>query len=363
MMLRILQVVTDMGRGGLETMLMNYYRNIDRTKIQFDFLVHRNNREAYDDEIELLGGKIFRVPRLNPFSYKYKSVLKEFFCSHREYQIIHVHQDCMSSVILKIAEECGVPVRIAHSHNSNQNRDLKYPIKLYYKRFISQYATDLFACSEEAGKWMFSGAKFKVLNNAIDAKSYKFNDKIREEMRVQLGIEKNELVIGHVGRFSEVKNHKFLVEIFYRIQKENSAKLLLIGEGVLQEKVKEQAKNLGIEKQVLFLGMRSDVQRLLQAMDVLVFPSLYEGLPLSLIEAQAAGLPCIISNKVPIECKKTDLVQQLDLAENTLRWADCILKASMQERRNTYQEIKEAGFDIIENAKYLEKYYKMKAVK
>ena len=217
-MLRVLQIVTDMGRGGLETMIMNYYRCSDRERIQFDFLVHRFERESYDDEIESLGGIIYRFPRLNPFSLSYKKILGEFFDSHPEYQIIHVHQDCLSSVILKVAKEHGVKTRIAHSHSSSQDKNIKYPIKLFYKRFIPRYATNLFACSEEAGKWMFNGADFSVLNNAIDAERYIFNPQKRREVRDSLGIAPDELLFGHVGRFSPVKNHDFLMDVFNEVQ-------------------------------------------------------------------------------------------------------------------------------------------------
>ena len=170
--MRVLQVVTHMERGGLETMLMNYYRNIDRSQVQFDFLVHRQNRAAYDDEIEALGGKIYRLPVLVPWSSAYRKALNGFFVNHPEYKIVHVHQDCLSSVILKAAKKNGVPVRIGHSHNSNQDKNLKYLIKLYYRRLIPKYATNLFACGKDAGNWMFGGAPYHILNNAINAASY-----------------------------------------------------------------------------------------------------------------------------------------------------------------------------------------------
>ena len=163
---RVLQVVTHMNRGGLETMLMNYYRHTDRNKVQFDFLAHRDDRAAYDDEIESLGGTIYRLPRLVPWSGSYQRALNDFFEKHPEYRIVHVHQDCLSSVILKAAQKNGVPVRIAHSHSANQDRNLKYPIKLWYKRSIPQYATALFACGKDAGDWMFNGASYQIVNNA-----------------------------------------------------------------------------------------------------------------------------------------------------------------------------------------------------
>ena len=356
-MIRILQVVTDMNRGGLETMLMNYYRCIDREKIQFDFLTHRSYKADYDDEIEALGGKIYHLPRLNPFSNSYKKALSEFLYSHSEYKIIHVHQDCLSSVVLKIAKQCGVPVRIAHSHSSSQNKDSKYPIKLFYKRFIAKYATHLMACSEAAGKWMFgNNSDFIVLNNAIDAEKYIYDESIRHKMRSEFGIAESELVLGHVGRFAYPKNHTFLIDIFKIVSEKIEAKLVLVGGGKLKAEIEDKVTNLGIKDKVIFTGIRSDVNKLLQAMDVFVFPSNYEGLPVTLVEAQAAGLPCFISDMVPIECKKTNLVKQLNLSSGAGYWADEIL-ACKKERRNTFEEIKASGFDIKENAIWLTDYY------
>lgn len=355
MPIRILHIVTYMGRGGLETMLMNYYRSIDRTKVQFDFLTHRDFRADYDDEIEALGGNIYRLPSLNPFSRSYLGALDRFFMEHPEYRIVHSHLDCMSAIPLKAAKKHGVPVRIGHAHNSNQPRDAKYLLKLFYKRLIARNATQLFACSEEAGRWMFGGADFRVLNNAIDAEKYAFHADTRADVRRELGISGDALVVGHVGRFDPQKNHSFLLDIFAKIP--GDARLLLVGDGVLRPDAQQRAKELGICDRVFFAGVRSDVDRLLQAMDVFLFPSLFEGLPVSIIEAQAAGLPCLISDKVPIECKKTELVTQLPLAASSAEWAGAVLSAAETSRRNTLEQIRGAGFDIRANAEWLQNYY------
>lgn len=217
--IRILQVVTYMGRGGLETMLMQYYRHMNRNLVQFDFLVHRQFRADFDDEIETLGGRIYRLPRLVPWSRSYQNALRSFFIAHPEYKIIHVHQDCLSSVILKAAAEAGVPVRIAHSHNTSEDKNLKYPIKMFYKRQIPRYATAMFACGKEAGDWMFGDASYGILPNAIDLATYCPDAQIRREMRLQLGIPEDAFVVGHVGRFYPVKNHAFLLRIFEQIKK------------------------------------------------------------------------------------------------------------------------------------------------
>ena len=357
-MIKVLQVVTHMNRGGLESMLMNYYRHMDRERVQFDFLTHRPYDGDYGEEIRQLGGVIYHLPVLNPFSPGYLRELTRFFREHPEYRIVHVHQDCLSGVILKAAKACGVPVRIAHSHSASQDKNLKYPIKLWYKRQIPRYATDLFACGKNAGDWMFGGAPYRILNNAIDAAAYTFDPKKRAQMRQRLGLT-NEFVVGHVGRFSPPKNHPFLLEIFAALlKKESSAVLLLVGGGDDMPKIREKAKSLGILGRVRFLGVRDDVADLMQAMDVFVFPSLYEGLPVTMVEAQAAGLPCLISDRVPPECIITEgLVEALPLSAGPEPWADKILEKKNTLRTDRHAEIAARRFDITENAKWLQNYY------
>lgn len=356
--IRVLQVVTTMNRGGLETMLMNYYRNINHEKVQFDFLVHREEDSDYDQEILSLCGKIYHISKLNPLSSQYRADLDDFFREHQDYKIVHSHLDCMAGIPLKYAKSNGVPVCIAHSHNSNQTKDIKYLLKIYYKKKIKEYADYLFACSQEAGEWMFNTNDFKVLNNAIDAKKYSFNAVIRKDKRKEFNIFDDSIMIGHVGRFFPQKNHSFLIDIFNDFHSINpNSYLMLIGEGDLKASIIEKVKELHLEDYVIFTGLRSDVNELLQAMDVFLFPSLYEGLPVSIVEAQAAGLPCLISDKVPIECKKTDLVYQINLNDPVDVWADKVNELSHIQRRDTYEDIKNAGFDIIENAKWLENFY------
>lgn len=356
-MIRVLQVVTHMQRGGLETMLMNYYRAIDKTRIQFDFLVHRNDRADYDDQIEMMGGRIYRLPILNPFSKNYRRALRKFFSEHSEYQIVHVHQDCMSSVILKEAANYNVKVRIAHSHCASQDKNLKYPIKMLYQRLIPKYATKLIACGKEAGQWMFRGSEFQILNNAIDARQYSYNVLKRTEMRKQMGIEEGQLLIGHIGRFSPQKNHLFLLDIFYDVQQHVDAKLILVGDGALRGEIEEKINELGLNEKIILTGVRNDVADLLQAMDVFVFPSNYEGLPVTMVEAQASGLPCLISDKVSIECKMTEHVKQISLDADIKIWTDNILEMSKYERGDCSSNIRREGYDIEENARWLLEFY------
>lgn len=357
-MIRVLHIVTYMGRGGLETMIMNYYRHMDRSRVQFDFLVHRDFEADYEAEILELGGRIYRLPPLNPFSNSYLSRLDAFFESHPEYRIVHCHLDCMAGIPLKAAKKYGVPVRIAHAHSNNQTKDSKYPLKLIFKRNIRKYATDLLACSRAAGCWMFCGDDFLVMNNAIDVAKYVFSPESAVEVRRELDIPGDALLVGHVGRIDPPKNHEFLLRVFAKLPE--NARLLLVGDGQLRQTAEKQAHELGVADRVIFTGIRKDVPRLLQAMDVFVFPSLYEGLPVSLIEAQAAGLPCLISDRVPIECKKTDLVRQIPLDAGAEVWAEAALEAAGNPRTDTSDKIREAGFDIVRNARWLRDFYEKK---
>lgn len=356
--IRILQVVTYMGRGGLETMLMNYYRRMNRQRVQFDFLVHRSFRGDYDDEIESLGGRIYRLPRLVPWSGSYRRALDTFFRAHPEYRIVHVHQDCLSAVILKAAMTRGVSVRIAHSHTSSQDKGWKYPIKLFYRRQIPRYATALMACGRAAGDWMFRGAPYEILQNAIDVERYAFRPETRQRLRRELGLPQDCLVAGHVGQFRPVKNHGFLLDAFAELKKRRpDARLLVVGDGERRPATEEKAAAMGIQDSVIFTGLRQDVPELMQAMDCFVFPSHYEGLSMSLLEAQAAGLPCLISQAIPEECDVTPLVKRLPLEAGAAAWGRAALDWAATPRMDTGEALTGRGFDIAANARWLENYY------
>lgn len=361
-MIRVLHVVTYMGRGGLETMLMNYYRHIDRSKVQFDFLVHREFEADYDEEIKSLGGRIYHVSRLVPWSRRYKAELRRFFRTHPEYKIAHVHQDCLSSVALQCAKDCGIPVRIAHSHNSNQDKNIKYLFKRYYMRKIPETATELFACGKAAGDWMFGGKAYQLLPNAIAAEKYIYEEEKAKKIKKELDLEKN-IVIGHIGRFNPQKNHKFLIDIFEKcFEKNQKVRLMLIGDGEGRKEIENKVKERGLQDNVIFMGVRKDVPELLQAMDVFVFPSLYEGLPVTMIEEQAAGVPAVISDRVSEECIITkDLVKVEGLEETPEQWAGEILKQVKISKRDRSEEIKKAKYDVETTAKWLEEYYLKKA--
>lgn len=360
--IRVLNLFTIMDRGGAETMVMNYYRHIDRKKVQFDFLVHREQRGAYDDEIEALGGRIYRMYPIYPQNFaRYKHDIRAFFKAHPEYRIIHSHMSELGYFAFKEAAKQGVPVRICHAHNAPHGFDMKMIMRDYFKKRMMPYLTHLFMCGVESGRWLYgkkNESQFIMLNNAIDAAAYTYNPAKRAEMRRQLGLT-DELVVGHVGRFNPQKNHPFLLAIFAALlKKEPNAVLLLVGGGNDMPKIQAKAQELGIAERVRFLGVRSDVADLMQAMDVFVFPSLYEGLPVTMVEAQASGLPCLISDKVPSECIITDgLTEVIPLSESPDTWAKKILVKRGTPRTDRRTEISAHGFDITTEAVKLQEFY------
>lgn len=359
----VLQVVTHMNRGGLESMLMNYYRAMDKDTIHFDFLTHRpaSEKKDFDEEIESLGGRIYHLPRLNPFSIGYRKDLDSFFKEHKEeYDIIHVHQDCMSGLILKYAQKNGYKVRIAHSHNSMQDRNLKYLIKVLYKRIIPRYSTALLACSIGSGRWMFGHNHFDVLYNAIDCERFRFDKNKRDIVRTELNIT-DELVIGNVGRFSPQKNHCYLVNLFAEFHKTNAKSLLLlVGDGNEKEDIVNEIERLGISDSVILTGTRKDIPDLLMAMDVFIFPSLYEGLPVTLIEAQATGLPCVISDSITDEVILSKLIKKCRLDDSAEEWISAIndYKCITDVAREEFCDlVSNSNYNINRESKKLEEYY------
>lgn len=359
--IRVLQVVTTMERAGLETMLMNYYRNVDRTQVQFDFLRHRDGEHAYDSEILAMGGRIYTVPPFDPLNTNgYLTALDAFFREHRDYQVVHAHLDCLSAPVLRCAKKYGIPTRIAHSHVSQMTFDFKYPIRMFFRCQIPGVATDLFACSEDAGKWMFGKKQYRIVPNAIDCGGFAYDEGKAEKLRRESGLE-GCFVVGHIGRFDPVKNHGFVLDVFREIaaRHENSV-LLLAGTGDTMPAVRSQAEAYGLAEKVRFLGSVSNVPDVLQMMDVFVFPSLYEGLGISLIEAQAAGLPCYTAlNCVPEAANVTGDVRYLPLDMQPQEWADIILRecSGGKKRESRIDMICDAGYDIHAQAHKLETFY------
>lgn len=351
---RILQVVTYMGRGGIETMLMNYYRRMDREKIQFDFLVHRDFRADFDDEIEALGGRIYRIPPMNPASASYRKALADFFREH-PYRVVHCHLNYMSGVVLAAAKQAGVPVRIAHAHTASMAPGWKQSVRRLCKHLIPFTATHCFACSTEAGRAIFGKQPFSILTNAIDAVTFAPDEKLRSEVRAELGLG-DAYTVMHVGRMVYAKNHEFLLDAFRELlNTEPGARLVLVGDGELRSRVGEKAAQLPADA-VRILGSRTDIPRLLQAADIFAFPSRFEGMPVTMIEAQAAGLPCIKSDTVTNECVVTDLVQSLPIDDPKV-WADAILAARGTPRTAVLADIQRSGYDITAAAEKLTRFY------
>lgn len=358
--IRILHVIGIMNRGGAETMIMNLYRRIDRSKVQFDFVEHTDGTAVFDEEILTLGGKIYHCPRFTGKNYFiYRNWWKLFFQKEgNKYDIVHGHIGSTAAIYLSAAKKYG-KYTIVHSHNTKGPFSAKEMAYRLMSEKVLKVADCFFACSVPAGNDRFgSKTAFKVINNAIDSKKYAYSHEIRKEVREEFHL-KDEFIIGHVGRFSPQKNHSFLVDIFYHIKKEmDNARLLLVGEGNDLQKIKQKIDKSGLTDSVIFTGVRSDVDRLMQAMDIFVFPSLFEGLPVTLVEAQASGLPCVISSKVPEDSIITNgLVTVKNPGNPVQEWAKCICEKKSIERCDTSEQIKARGFDIKETAKWLEDFY------
>lgn len=322
--IRVLQVIRHMNVGGAETFLMNVYRNIDRKKVQFDFLV--TGKGLFDEEIRQLGGKIYYMNYITEIGQiKYKKQLKTFFKEHPEYTIVHSHIDQVSGIILEAAKEAEVTNRIAHSHNTqNANNLIAKMYKKYLQSKIIKNATVLMACGEEAAKWLFQGKTNEaiIIPNGIDLKKYKYHESIREQVRKQLDIDKDTIVCGHIGRFSKQKNHKFLIEIFKEYQNINSnSRLILVGDGQLRKQIENQIEKQKLQKSVILLGKREDSENLYQAFDLLLFPSLFEGMSLVTLEAQAEGLPILCSDTIDRKTDITKTIEFMSLKESAKHWA------------------------------------------
>ena len=361
--LRILHIVTYMGRGGLETMIMNYYRNIDRTKIQFDFICDEDSTNIPYDEIEKLGGRVIIVPPYQHI-FAYLKKLKQIF-KENKYKIVHSHINALSVFPLYAAKCAGVPVRIAHSHSTSNKKEWKKTLmKNMLRPFSKVFATDYMCCSELAGRWLFGNktydeGKVYLLNNAIDVEKFAYNEEVRKAKRKELEIPDDTFVIGHIGRFVAQKNHTFLIDIFNEVhkEKENSV-LLLVGQGPLENEIKEKVNRLGLSDSVKFLGQRDDVSELYQAFDVFVLPSLYEGLGMVLVEAQISGLPCVCSTEIPSEVKGIPEFKFVNLDNDSKIWADYILDLKDNTNRASYKnKFANKGYDITKETIKLEKIY------
>lgn len=354
-----------MEHGGAQAFVMNVFRNINRENIEFDFLVTASKRCAYDDEIKALGGNIYYISSRRKGVLKNWIELKQFFRFHK-YECIHFHTSCPSYIEPIIAaKKAGVKKIILHSHSSSGPYGFYHKLmRIIYRPQIKYFATHFFACSMLAAEWMYGKYipfdKIAIIPNGIETYKFRYNEEIRYEKRREIGIGQDKQLIGHVGRFSNVKNHDFLINVFKAIhEKEKNSNLLLVGDGILLEDIKRKVNQLGISNEVLFLTNRNDISELMQAMDVFILPSFYEGLPVTLVEAQATGLPCIVSNTVSSESKLTNLVEFISLDASICHWRDAIIsRFGKNNNRIQFSDmVKNSGFDITEIAQMLEKVY------
>lgn len=351
-----------MHRAGVETFLMNYYRHIDRSIVQFDFLCNKSRIGDYDNEIKQMGGRIFYRDGLHEqVEQEYIPFWRNFIKEHPEIKILHAHNGAKQVFPLEGARLAGLPIRISHAHSTDFVHDTKYHHRLELIHKISSSANCFFGCSNKAGEFFYGKSiwnnKGVIVHNAIPSRIFSYNDELRAEMRSRLGIN-NCYVIGHVGRFMEQKNHTRLIGIFSKIYKNNpGVRLLLVGAGELKEDMMKLAASLGVSDGVLFVGEQADMHKWYQAMDVFVMPSHFEGLTLSGIEAQAAGLPCVFSDRVSQETKITSAVLFVSLDESDDVWCDKIMSFVDFSRISTTELINEAGYDISVEAKKLQQLY------
>lgn len=368
--IRVLQVIGSMNLGGAESMIMNLYRSIDRTKVQFDFLVHTEKEAVFDNEIRALGGRIYRVPKLTGRNVvEYYHTCCDFFSKHPEIKVLHGHIGSSAYFYVKAAKKYGVST-IVHSHSANiikTPKDLAFSVFSYPTRFA---ADELFGCSTEAGirrfgKKAVERENYRNFPNAIDIDKYKFNEETRKDVRKELGIPDNFYLVGTVGRLIPEKNPLFVFEIFKRLASENdNVKCLWVGYGLEEPNFREKVKAAGLEKKIIMPGRRDDVNKLLQGMDAFILPSITEGLPVAGIEAQAAGLPCVFSDSVSHESAVCNLVSWKSIHESSSSWASDVLTLAQEykgKRQTPIEDIKKHGYDIKTTSTWLTNYYLSKA--
>lgn len=368
-MIRVLHVLGGLERGGAETMVMNLYRKIDKSEIQFDFIVHTETKDAYYEEIISLGGKIYHCPKYKGKNhFAYKKWWKTFFQSHPEYRIVHGHVRSTASIYLKIARSEGL-YAIAHSHSTSSGTGLSAFIKNCFQYRIRYNADFYMGCSYEANCWLFGkkvakdATKCIVFKNAINTEIFRFSPEIRKKIRDQLQVSTDCLLIGSVGRLTIPKNPTFIVQIckcIYELnlkaKKYSSVKMIWLGTGKLYDEIISLIKEESLSDVIELLGSRSDVNEIMQAMDAFILPSLWEGLGIVAIEAQAAGLPTFCSDVIPCEVSVSELCSFLPLGDPNI-WADRILNADLT-RKDCSKEIVEAGYDIKSTVQWLSEFYK-----
>lgn len=359
--IRVAHIMGKMMSGGVESVVMNYYRHINREKVQFDFIIDEDSTIVPYEEIENLGGKIYKIPPYQkPVSY-HKALIRLFHENH--YCIVHSHINTLSIFPLFAAKRAGIPVRIAHSHSTaGKGETARNILKYTFRPFSKVFPTHYCACSEYAGRWLFGdkmydSGKVTLIRNAIETSKFIFDPQIRQTVRDELNIT-DKFVIIHVGRFMKQKNHSFLIEIFEKVHRQKpDSLLLLVGEGELEQEIRDKVHRLRLDNSVMFLGVRNDVHRLLQAADVFLLPSLYEGLPVVGVEAQASGLRMIASDTVTMEAKIIQSFVFMSLNQPSTAWAEKILVYQDDKRGTSTKQIVSAGFEIGVAAEKLQDFY------
>ncbi len=354
-MIRVLQVIGSLGYAGVEAVVMNYYRFVDRRKVQFDFITCSQKPERHDEEINQLGGRIYRMPSRSGEPLAYMAALRKLI-RENGYKVVHIHQNSASMAMdAMVAKVCGVPTIIGHSHNTRCNVVWQHRL---FRPIVNHVLTHRFACSEEAGRWVFGKRRdVRIVNNAIDTELYRFDLETRRRVRSKFELQ-DKFIVGFVGRLHEQKNPFRMLEIFrdFLGVRPNST-LLIVGGGNLENELKLRCRDLEIFGNVMFVGRRDDVNELLMTMDVFLLPSLYEGLPVVVIEAQATGLPCVISENVPAP-NLTNMVRKMQLAETNAKWVETLCETNDSFNRSEAPElIEKGGYSIRREAEKLQNLY------
>lgn len=362
-MIRVAAIIGKMDSGGKKNLVMEYYRHIDREKVQFDFICDSDSQAIPDEEIASLGGRVYRIP---PYQHIFSNMREmKRICKENKYPVMHAWNSTMNLFPMKVAKSVGIPVRISESLSMAHEGDWKTILKKILRPMSKWYATHYMSCGDDCGRWqfgdkLFNAGKVDVFKTVINTEFNAYNAEVREKTRKEFGWE-DKIVVGHIGRFTAQKNSVHLIEIFAAVaRKEPKAVLCLIGDGELKEAMMAKIKELGIEKQVNYLGRREDIQQFYNAMDCFLLPSLYEGLPVVGLEAESCGLPMFFSTEVTREANACELGHFIPLSASEDEWADEILKAiseNMPVRRSHAKEVADAGFDSASEARRLQNYY------
>ena len=361
--IRVVHYIGALELGGSQSFVMELYRNIDRSKIQFDFIVFEGWRGDLYDEIEKLGGEVYDSPKYNGLNHlKYTNWWNKFLKDHPEYQVVHGHVRSVASIYLPIIKKYG-RFSILHSHSASNGHGLSAVIKFFLQLPVRHQADFYMACSDAAGRWLFGekvfkSTKYQTVPNAINTDRFAFDSDVRDKIRKEYGLE-SILVIGHVGRFYEVKNQSFLLDVLEEcLQTRKDVKLMLVGDGPMRDEIELKTKSKGLDSYVLFIGARTDTEKYYNAIDVFAFPSLWEGLGIAVIEAQICGLHCVVSEGIPVTVDiNAGLVSRLPLESGQKVWSENILRTDLKDRSSHVMEAKESGYDIKNNAVKMQGFY------